>query len=276
MAEGLSTKYKIYYRTKDGEDLAEVSERFGVSVDELRLWNALKPTDSLIPGQVVVINKSTTSEKPTVVARTAPRARPEASVAKREDSTAKEPASEEDRSVSTAQAEQERDQAPAEGAVVGETESFQAGGESMAAENEQTTTEVADDSAGEPVGYDLDESVEQIVHTVEMGESLSEIGQDYGISWQVLARQNQITDPEIIYEGQRIKIRRDSAEGAAGPMHEETYIVRAGENLYRIGLKYGIPWEEIARKNNILNETRLLAGQVLKIPTARGGPELAP
>ena len=33
----LTTKYKIYYRTKDGEDLTQVGEKFGVSEDQLCL-----------------------------------------------------------------------------------------------------------------------------------------------------------------------------------------------------------------------------------------------
>ena len=57
---------------QDGEDLAQISEKFNVSEDQLRLWNALKATDSLIPGQVVVIKKSTQADKPVVVAKAPP------------------------------------------------------------------------------------------------------------------------------------------------------------------------------------------------------------
>jgi LysM repeat protein len=44
------------------------------------------------------------------------------------------------------------------------------------------------------------------------------------------------------------------------------HIVQAGENLYRIGLRYGVSWPSIARANGIVNPTLLQAGQRLVIP----------
>lgn len=45
--------------------------------------------------------------------------------------------------------------------------------------------------------------------------------------------------------------------------------VEPGENLYRIGLRYGIPAREIARANRIRDVTKLRVGQRLFIPGAR-------
>lgn len=42
--------------------------------------------------------------------------------------------------------------------------------------------------------------------------------------------------------------------------------MQAGENLYRIGLQYGVPWPEIAAANGITDPTQLGAGQELIIP----------
>lgn len=47
---------------------------------------------------------------------------------------------------------------------------------------------------------------------------------------------------------------------------QRAHIVQAGENLYRIGLRYGVSWQSIARANGIINPTRLQAGQRLVIP----------
>lgn len=51
-----------------------------------------------------------------------------------------------------------------------------------------------------------------------------------------------------------------------GAYHE----VAPGENLYRIGLRYGVPAEEIARANGIHDVTQLRVGQRLFIPGIRG------
>lgn len=52
-----------------------------------------------------------------------------------------------------------------------------------------------------------------------------------------------------------------------GAYHE----VAPGENLYRIGLRYGVPAAVIARANGIEDVTQLRVGQRLFIPGVRGG-----
>ncbi len=51
------------------------------------------------------------------------------------------------------------------------------------------------------------------------------------------------------------------------PVACRTYhIVRSGETLYRIGVNYGVPYEEIARVNQLANPRLIYAGQRLCIP----------
>src|SRR5574341_904073 len=47
------------------------------------------------------------------------------------------------------------------------------------------------------------------------------------------------------------------------------YTVQPGENLFRIGLKYGVDWRVIAAANG-LTTTRIYAGQQLRIPLGEG------
>jgi murein DD-endopeptidase MepM/ murein hydrolase activator NlpD len=56
-----------------------------------------------------------------------------------------------------------------------------------------------------------------------------------------------------------------SRPGGPGVIHH----VEAGENLYRIGLRYGVPAKEIARANGIRDVTGLRIGQRLYVPGAR-------
>ena len=46
------------------------------------------------------------------------------------------------------------------------------------------------------------------------------------------------------------------------------YNVKAGENLFRIGLAYGIPYRELARYNAIADPAKIEVGQVVVIPNA--------
>ncbi|MFZ0547909.1 MAG: LysM peptidoglycan-binding domain-containing protein [Candidatus Promineifilaceae bacterium] len=52
-----------------------------------------------------------------------------------------------------------------------------------------------------------------------------------------------------------------------------THTVAAGENLYRIGLMYGISWVSLAQYNHITNPNQIYVGQVLQIP---GGGQSGP
>lgn len=51
-----------------------------------------------------------------------------------------------------------------------------------------------------------------------------------------------------------------------------TYVVRPGDNLFRIGLKYGVSAATLAAANNIGNVNRVYAGMVLRVPCSNPGP----
>ncbi len=52
----------------------------------------------------------------------------------------------------------------------------------------------------------------------------------------------------------------------AAPGGETIHVVQAGENLYRIGLRYGFTAEELAAYNNIANVNLISVGQEIRIP----------
>jgi LysM repeat protein len=54
---------------------------------------------------------------------------------------------------------------------------------------------------------------------------------------------------------------------------EQIHVIRAGENLYQIGLQYGISWVTLAEYNNLANPNDIEAGQTLRIPPAGGGED---
>lgn len=56
------------------------------------------------------------------------------------------------------------------------------------------------------------------------------------------------------------------------PTTEVNHTVQPGENLYRIGLKYGYSWAVLAQYNNITNPNLVTVGQVIKIPAAGATP----
>jgi LysM repeat protein len=52
----------------------------------------------------------------------------------------------------------------------------------------------------------------------------------------------------------------------AGSSAETTYVVQPGDNLYRIALRFGLRYEDLAVYNHIVDPTRIQPGQVIRIP----------
>ena len=106
-------------------------------------------------------------------------------------------------------------------------------------------------------------------HVVQAGENLFRIALRYGMSVETLAQVNGITNPSLIYVGQQLKIPGTSTEppsppapGGGGTVH----IVKPGENLFRIALKYNYNHRYLAQYNGISNPNFLSVGQKIIIP----------
>ena len=107
------------------------------------------------------------------------------------------------------------------------------------------------------------------VHVVAWGETLFSIARRYGTTVEAISAVNGITDPTRVYAGQRLTI--PAASGASGASSVPaatggTHTVQRGENLYRIGLRYGVSYWAIARASGVSNPNFILPGWVLCIP----------
>lgn len=97
-------------------------------------------------------------------------------------------------------------------------------------------------------------------YTVKSGDTLSAIAKKYGTTVAALASDNGIQNPNLIYPGQRLRVRRGSAPAT------RTYTVVRGDWLGRIAAKYGVSVDAIIRVNGIRNPNLIFPGQVLRIP----------
>ena len=122
----------------------------------------------------------------------------------------------------------------------------------------------------------------EITHVVQPGENLFRIGLQYGVSWVTLAQYNGLTNPNGIVAGQTIKIPPTTGQpptsvplptATAMPPGSITYYdVQPGDNLFRIGQKFGVSWVQIAEANGLVNPNQIVVGQTLKIPVNAPGP----
>jgi LysM repeat protein len=144
------------------------------------------------------------------------------------------------------------------------------------AETTETPAETTEESAETTEETTTESPAIPATHTVAAGENLYQIGLKYGVSWVTLASMNGLSNPNALQIGQTIKLPQSETadpEPTPSPLTESTYTVKAGDNLYRIGLAYGISWVQIAEANGIVNPNQIKQGQELKIPVNTPGPQ---
>jgi LysM repeat protein len=162
------------------------------------------------------------------------------------------------------------EEAPAEEAPAEEAPAEEAPAEEAPAEEAPAEEAPAEEApAGDAGGATETVTVIPATHTVAAGENLYRIGLKYGISWRDIAQLNRI-NPHRIYVGQVLQLPGGDTGG--GPT-ETTYVVQRGDTLYRIGLRFGVSWVQIAEANGLTNPNQIYVGQTLKIPVSTPGPD---
>lgn len=95
-------------------------------------------------------------------------------------------------------------------------------------------------------------------YVIRRGDTLSGLAQQYGTTVNELVRLNGISNPNLIYAGETIRV---PANGGG-----TRYVVVRGDTLWAIARRYGTTVNRLASYNGITNPSRLRIGQVLLIP----------
>lgn len=118
---------------------------------------------------------------------------------------------------------------------------------------------------------DYDENLNDSYYTVKSGDTLWAISQKYGIKVSELAKINNIVNPNMIYPGQILKIKKDlNIESTTNTTEVIVYVVKKGDTLWGISQKYRISLNKIVTDNNIKNPNLIYPGQKLKIVKTNG------
>ncbi|MBP1042812.1 LysM peptidoglycan-binding domain-containing protein [Vagococcus sp. BWB3-3] len=110
-------------------------------------------------------------------------------------------------------------------------------------------------------------------HQVQRGETLSQIGDRYGISLRKLRSWNQL-ETDQISEGQVLKLRASvetsitTAIATPGPL---TYQVKGGDTLLDIAAAYGVSLDALQAVNQLSDE-RIYTGATLRLPDTAKAP----
>ena len=132
---------------------------------------------------------------------------------------------------------------------------------------------LAAESLASPAGGTLAHDGFNCTHIVHFGGTLSAIAARYGTSVFALMQANSIANPNRIFAGMLLRVPCLPAVARARTI----YTVRPGDDLLRIGLRFGVNYLAIARFNGLRNPNLIFAGMRLAIPlTGYTAPAYAP
>lgn len=121
------------------------------------------------------------------------------------------------------------------------------------------------------------EETKEGIYTVKKGQSLWAIAEEVygsGFNWTDIAKANNINNPNLIEEGQELKLPQVEKSTAtvtkpAEKIEKDTYTVVRGDSLWKIAVRAygdGYRWVDIAKANKLTNPNLIHSGNVLVIP----------
>lgn len=109
-------------------------------------------------------------------------------------------------------------------------------------------------------------------YTVKAGDTLSAIASRYSTSSSTLASLNSLSNPNLIYVGQVLKVSSNASTSSSTNSSANStvttaasYTVKAGDTLSAIAAKYGTTYQALASTNSISNPNDIYVGQVIKV-----------
>ena len=100
-----------------------------------------------------------------------------------------------------------------------------------------------------------------IYYTVVRGDTLSSIARRFHTTVSELVRLNNISNPNLIFVGEKLKVPASSTPGTS------TYTVVKGDTLSSIARRFNTSVGTLVALNNISNPNLIVVGQQLTLPT---------
>ncbi len=268
-----ATDSYYYHRVKRGETLSSIARKYGTNVVSIKNWNNLR-SDNIREGQALKIYRKspTPASKPAVTA--------EAQDVQTPVKMETEPVTVETKPVTVETEPITVETKP----VTVETEPITVETEPITVETKPITVETKPITVEtKPITVETKPATaeaepEWIYHTIAKGEGLYGIARKYGTTVDNILQWNNLSNPDKIAAGQKLKIRNSKATTVPAKPAETGqpvpapaaasaiyHTVQKGESLGRIAEKYHTTVQKIMQWNNISNPDKIAEGQKLKI-----------
>lgn len=104
---------------------------------------------------------------------------------------------------------------------------------------------------------------QKLYYKIKWGDTLSGIAYKYGVSVQQLVSWNNIRNPNLIYAGNTLVIYANSS--VAPQPSQNIYVVKRGDTLWGIAMRYGTTVNRLVALNRIPNRNLIYPGQVIRL-----------
>ena len=241
------------YKVVSGDTLYRISQRFGVSVQNIKDWNYLK-SDVIFVGQQLVLKQPTSSVKPSPTPSDP--SRPDVSSSTYRVKSGDTLYSIARRHNMTVAQLKSLNQLTSDMIIVGQT--LKTSGQTQ--EKQPTKPSVSQSSETNTSTY-----------RVKSGDTLYSIARQNGMTVDVLKQANGLTS-DVIVVGQTLSLNGATSKPAVSqpkpapvqPSNAATYQVKAGDTLYRIAKNSGLSVSQLKNINQLASD-RISVGQVLKL-----------
>ena len=105
-------------------------------------------------------------------------------------------------------------------------------------------------------------SPDYITYVIQPGDTLSGIAERYGTTVSALSSLNGISNPDLIYAGNTIRVPENSGSGSSGAQY---YTIRSGDTLSGIAQKFGTTVSALSALNGISNPDLIYAGNTIRV-----------
>ncbi|MCS7081840.1 MAG: LysM peptidoglycan-binding domain-containing protein [Bacteroidetes bacterium] len=225
-----------YHVVQPGETLYRISQRYGVSVQDLRRWNNL-PSNRIRVGQRLRVRA------------------PEAISA----GVTETPLEDRDFVVHVVQRGETLYRiAQRYGVSVAELRRWNGLGDNSIRAGQRLRVRLAQHAS-----TGIASEAEGRFHVVQRGETLFEIARRYGLAPQRLQEANSLASPTV-YPGQRLRIP-PSLDAPSAPVRSwQTYVVQPGDKAAEIAQRFGMSLEALREANGLRSDS-LRAGDILVV-----------
>lgn len=102
------------------------------------------------------------------------------------------------------------------------------------------------------------------VHVVRSGESLSQVARGHGLSVAELRALNGLAPgADLIQVGQKLRVAPEEKDSVLDRL---IHVVRRGDTLMRIAMRYGVKLADLLAHNGLSADSPIYPGQIIRIP----------